>query len=322
MPGGQFTNLKEQARSLGLESRWHEVARTYADVNLMFGDIVKVTPSSKVVGDMALAMVSSGLTRAEVEDPNREVAFPDSVVGFFSGELGQPPGGFPKALQKKVLKGREPMTRRPGSYLKDVDLEAERKKAAEAAGMDVDDLRLASYLMYPKVFIEFTRTQDRYGPTEVLPTPVYFYGLEQGEEMFVELEKGKTLVLQYLSRAETNAQGMVRVFFDLNGQPRSVTVPDRLKVGDIKVRAKAANDDPRQVGAPMPGVISSVGVAAGQQVYAGDVLCSIEAMKMETAIHAEADGVVAEVLVKPGDQIDAKDLLVRFEQVVPNAGTC
>jgi pyruvate carboxylase len=205
------------------------------------------------------------------------------------------------------------MTERPGSYLADIDLEAERSKAAEAAGMEIDDLRLASYLMYPKVFTEFARTQERYGPTEVLPTPVYFYGLEQGEEMFVELEKGKTLVLQYLSRAETNAQGMVRVFFDLNGQPRSVTVPDRLKVGDVKVRAKAAAEDPRQVGAPMPGVISSVGVAAGQQVYAGDVLCSIEAMKMETAIHADADGIVAEVLVKPGDQIDAKDLLVRFE---------
>ena len=314
MPGGQFTNLKEQARSLGLESRWHEVARTYADVNLMFGDIVKVTPSSKVVGDMALAMVSSGLTRKEVEDPAREVAFPDSVVGFFAGELGQPPGGFPEKLQKKVLKGRPPMTDRPGSYLADVDLEAERSKAAEAgAGLAIDDLRLASYLMYPKVFAEFARTQDRYGPTEVLPTPVYFYGLTPGEELFVELEKGKTMVLQYLGRAETNEQGMVRVFFDLNGQPRSVSVPDRLKVGDIKARAKAANDDPRQVGAPMPGVISSLAVAPGQRVTAGDVLCSIEAMKMETAIHADADGTVAEVLIKPGDQIDAKDLLVRFE---------
>jgi pyruvate carboxylase len=313
MPGGQFTNLKEQARSLGLESRWHEVARTYADVNLMFGDIVKVTPSSKVVGDMALAMVSSGLTRAEVEDPGREVAFPDSVVGFFAGELGQPPNGFPQALQKKVLKGREAMSARPGSYLRDVDLEAERKKAAEAAGTEIDDFRLASYLMYPKVFTEFTRTQDRYGPTAVLPTPVYFYGLEQGEEVLVDIEQGKTLVLNYLGRADTNEQGMVRVFFDLNGQPRSVTVPDRLKVGDIKVRAKAALDDPRQVGAPMPGVISSLAVAAGQKVVAGDVLCSIEAMKMETAVHADADGTIAEVLVKPGDQIDAKDLLVRFE---------
>ena len=313
MPGGQFTNLKEQARSMGLETRWHEVAQTYADVNQMFGDIVKVTPSSKVVGDMALAMVSSGLTRADVEDPARDVAFPDSVVGFFAGDLGQPPGGFPTALQKKVLKGRQPITDRPGSYLADVDLEAERAKAAEATGQPVDDFRLASYLMYPKVFTDFAKTQDQYGPTEVLPTPVYFYGLEQGEELLVDIETGKTLVLQYLGRAETNEKGMVRVFFDLNGQPRTITVPDRLKAGEIVARPKAALGDAKQVGAPMPGVISTLAVKPGQAVVAGDVLLSIEAMKMETAIHADADGVIAEVLVKPGDQIDAKDLLVRFE---------
>ena len=313
MPGGQFTNLKEQARSLGLESRWHEVAQTYADVNQMFGDIVKVTPSSKVVGDMALAMVSSGLTRADVEDPGREVSFPDSVVGFFAGDLGQPPGGFPEKLQKKVLKGRTPLTARPGSYLKDTDLEAERKKAAEASGMDIDDLRLASYLMYPKVFADFVKTQDKYGPTEVLPTPVYFYGLKEGEELFVDIEKGKTLVLTYQGRSPTNEKGQVRVFFDLNGQPRTITVPDRLKVGEVQVRAKAALGDAKQVGAPMPGVISGLSVKVGDKVFAGDVLLSIEAMKMETAVHAEADGVVAEVTVKVGDQIDAKDLLVRFE---------
>jgi pyruvate carboxylase len=313
MPGGQFTNLKEQARSLGLESRWHEVAQTYADVNKMFGDIVKVTPSSKVVGDMALAMVSAGLTRAEVEDPNRDVAFPDSVVGFFAGDLGQPPGGFPDALQKKVLKGRTPLTERPGSYLKDTDLEAERAKIAKETGEDIDDKRLASYLMYPKVFSDFVKTQDKYGPTEVLPTPIYFYGLKEGEEVFLDLEKGKTLVLNYQGRTETNEKGEVRVFFDLNGQPRTITVPDRLKVGEVKVRAKAAIGDSKQIGAPMPGVISGLGVKVGDKVFAGDVLLSIEAMKMETAIHAEADGVVAEVTVKPGDQIDAKDLLVRFE---------
>jgi pyruvate carboxylase len=313
MPGGQFTNLKEQARSLGLESRWHEVAKTYADVNQMFGDIVKVTPSSKVVGDMALAMVSSGLTRADVEDPARDVSFPDSVVGFFAGDLGQPPGGFPKALQAKVLKGRVPLTERPGSYLKDVDLEAERKKVEAETGEAVDDFRLASYLMYPKVFLDYVKTQDKYGPTAVLPTPVYFYGLDQGEEIFAEIERGKTMVINYLGRAETNEKGQVRVFFDLNGQPRTITVPDRLKVGEVVVRAKAALGDAKQVGAPMPGVISGLQIKVGDKVTAGDVLLSIEAMKMETAIHAEADGVVAEVTVKQGDQIDAKDLLVRFE---------
>ncbi len=313
MPGGQFTNLKEQARSLGLESRWHEVAKTYADVNQMFGDIVKVTPSSKVVGDMALAMVSSGLNRADVEDPRKDVSFPDSVVGFFAGDLGQPPGGFPKELQKKVLKGRTPLTERPGSYLKDVDLEAERSRIEKESGEKIDDLRLASYLMYPKVFSDFLKTQDKYGPTAVLPTPVYFYGLSQGQEIFVEIERGKTMVINYLGRAETNEKGQVRVFFDLNGQPRTITVPDRLKVGEIQVRAKAALGDPKQIGAPMPGVISGLQIKVGDKVSAGDVLLSVEAMKMETAIHAEADGVIAEVTVKPGDQIDSKDLLVRFE---------
>jgi pyruvate carboxylase len=178
--------------------------------------------------------------------------------------------------------------------------------------MEIDDFRLASYLMYPKVFTDFARSQDAYGPTEVLPTPVYFYGLSQGEELLVEIERGKTLVLQYLGRAETNEKGLVRVFFDLNGQPRTITVPDRLRVGDIVVRPKAALGDPKQVGAPMPGVVSGLQVAPGQKVSAGDVLLSIEAMKMETALHAEADGVIAEVLVRQGDQIDAKDLLVRF----------
>jgi pyruvate carboxylase len=235
------------------------------------------------------------------------------VVGFFAGDLGQPPGGFPPALQKKVLKGRTPLTERPGSYLKDVDLEAERAKVEEEAGHVVDDFRLASYLMYPKVYSDFEKTQDRYGPTEVLPTPVYFYGLEEGQELLVDIEKGKTLVVNYLGRAPTNEKGEVRVFFDLNGQPRTILVPDRLKVGEVKIRAKAVAGDPSQVGAPMPGVISSLAVKQGQKITAGDVLCSIEAMKMETAIHAEIDGIVAELLIKPGDQIDAKDLLVRLE---------
>ena len=298
---------------MGLETRWHEVAQTYADVNKMFGDIVKVTPSSKVVGDMALAMVSSNLTRNDVENPDKEIAFPDSVVGFFAGDLGQPPGGFPEKLQKKVLKGKVAMTERPGAYLKPADLAAEREKAEEAAGGELDDFRLASYLMYPKVFTEFAKAQDTYGPTEVLPTPVYFYGLQPSDEIMVELERGKTMVVQYLGRSETDEKGRVKVFFDLNGQPRTIVVPDRLKSGDIAVRPKAVQDDPKQVGAPMPGVVSTLAVAAGQRVEAGDVLVSIEAMKMETAIHAEIGGAVAEVFVRPGDQIDAKDLLIRLE---------
>ncbi len=313
MPGGQFTNLKEQARSLGLETRWHEVAQAYADVNQMFGDIVKVTPSSKVVGDMALSMVSSGISRADVEDPDREVAFPDSVIGFFAGDLGQPPGGFPEALQKKVLKGKPALTDRPGLHLEALDIEAERAKLSTELGEEIDDFQLASYLMYPKVFTDFMKTQAIYGPTSVLPTPIFFYGLEAGAELAVDLGPGVTFVTQYEARSEPNEKGMVRLFFELNGQPRAVAVPDRMRASSVAQRPKAVAGDAKQVGAPMPGVISTLAVKPGQKVVAGDVLLSIEAMKMETAIHADADGVVAEVTVAIGDQIDAKDLLVRFE---------
>ncbi|WP_297844664.1 pyruvate carboxylase [uncultured Roseibium sp.] len=314
MPGGQFTNLKEQARSLGLETRWHEVAQAYADVNMMFGDIVKVTPSSKVVGDMALMMVSQGLSVAEVEDPAKDVAFPDSVVKMLHGDLGQSPGGWPGALQKKVLKGETPITVRPGSLLKDADLDAERKTVSDKTGHGISNTELASYLMYPKVFTDFDKAQQQYGPTSVLPTPVYFYGLEPGDEISVDLEAGKTLVIRCQAIGETDEKGEKKVFFELNGQPRNVKVPDRAHgaTGAAAMR-KAEDGNAAHVGAPMPGVISTVAITAGQDVTAGDVLVSIEAMKMETALHAERDGKVKEVLVSPGSQIDAKDLLVVFE---------
>jgi pyruvate carboxylase len=313
MPGGQFTNLKEQARSLGLETRWHEVARMYADVNQMFGDIVKVTPSSKVVGDMALLMVSSGLTPADVLDPAKDVAFPDSVVKMFHGDLGQPPGGWPKELQKKILKDLEPVTVRPGSLIPAVDLEATQSELALKLGRAATDQELASYLMYPKVFMEFAKTQETYGPTSVLPTPVYFYGMQAGDELTIELEKGKSLVLICQAIGEVDNEGMVRVFFELNGQPRMVRVPNRsLAVSARAVRRKADEANPNHVAAPMPGVVSTLAVKTGQAVKAGDVLLSIEAMKMETSIHAERDGTIAEVVVATGAQIDAKDLLVVF----------
>jgi len=313
MPGGQFTNLKEQARSLGLETRWHEVAHAYADANMMFGDIVKVTPSSKVVGDMALMMVSQGLTVADVEDPDKDVAFPDSAVKMLHGDLGQPPGGWPKKIQDKVLKGEKPITVRPGSLLAEADLDAERAKAAEAAGRDLSDADLAAYLMYPKVFTDFEKAQQQYGPTSVLPTPVYFYGLEAGDEILVDLEPGKTLVVRCQAFGETNEKGEQKVFFELNGQPRIIKVPDRAHgaAGGAAMR-KAEDGNEAHVGAPMPGVISTVAVKPGQQVSAGDVLLSIEAMKMETALHAERDGTIGEVLVSPGSQIDAKDLLLVY----------
>ena len=314
MPGGQFTNLKEQARSLGLETRWHEVAQAYHDVNLMFGDIVKVTPSSKVVGDMALMMVSQDLTVADVENPGKDIAFPESVVSMLRGDLGQAPGGWPAALQKKALKGEKPITVRPGSLLKPADLEASRKEAEDRLGRRLSEFEFASWLMYPKVFSDFTATQEIYGPVSVLPTPVYFYGMKPEDEVFVDIEKGKTLVIRCLAIGETDDKGMVTVFFELNGQPRRVKVPDRVHGASAsRVRRKAEPGNEAHVGAPMPGVVSTLAVAAGQTVKQGDVLLSIEAMKMETALHAERGGIISEVLVKAGDQIDAKDLLVVFE---------
>lgn len=314
MPGGQFTNLKEQARSLGLETRWHEVAQAYHDVNLLFGDIVKVTPSSKVVGDMALMMVSQNLAVDDLLSPDKEVAFPDSVVQMMRGDLGQVPGGWPKAIQERVLKGETPITVRPGSLLADDDLDARRREAEEKTGSTLSDEDLASYLMYPKVFTEFAAARDRYGPVSVLPTPVYFYGLQVGEEMLIDLEPGKTLVVRCQAIGDTDETGERKVFFKLNGQPRIIKVPDRAHgSAGAAIRRKVDPANAGHVGAPMPGVISTVAVRAGQQVTAGDVLVSIEAMKMETALHADRSGTIAEVLVAPGQQVDAKDLLVVLE---------
>ncbi|EAS49381.1 pyruvate carboxylase [Aurantimonas manganoxydans SI85-9A1] len=313
MPGGQFTNLKEQARSLGLETRWHQVAQTYSDVNRMFGDIVKVTPSSKVVGDMALMMVSQDLTVADVMDPKKDLAFPDSVVSMMHGDLGQPPQGWPADIQKKVLKGETPITVRPGSLLADADLAAEQAKLEEKLERDASAQEFASYLMYPKVFTDFAAAQELYGPVSMLPTPSYFYGIAQDEEVLIDLERGKTLVVRCLGFGETDEKGMRTVFFELNGQPRRIKVPDRAHgAAGAAVRPKAEAGNANHVGAPMPGVVSTLAVAAGQTVRSGDVLLSIEAMKMETAIHAERDGTIEAVHVTAGAQIDAKDLLVVY----------
>jgi len=313
MPGGQYTNLKEQARALGLETKWTQVAKTYADVNQMFGDIVKVTPSSKVVGDMALMMVSQELSVKDVTDPKKDISFPESVVSLMRGDLSRPADGFPKALQKKVLKGEKPLKKRVGALLKPANLDVERKTAQTTVGRKITDQELASYLMYPKVFTDYALTSTAYGPMSTLPTSVYFYGMESASEIRVEIEKGKLLLIRCLAKGEMDKQGMVTVFFELNGQPRRFKVPDRLHgAAALVTRVKAEAGNPLQIGAPTPGVISTMMVKAGQRVQNGDVICSVEAMKMETTLHAEVDGTVAEVLVNRGDQIDAKDLLVRI----------
>ncbi|QBR71189.1 pyruvate carboxylase [Beijerinckiaceae bacterium] len=313
MPGGQFTNLKEQARALGLDRRWHDVAKAYRAANDLFGDIIKVTPSSKVVGDMALMMVSQDLTPEDVLDPQRDIAFPASVVEMLKGDLGQPPGGWPPALQAKALNGEKPITVRPGSLLPTADLSAARAEAEKACGRQISDDDLASYLMYPKVFVEFAATIRRYGPVSTLPTPVFFYGMQLGDEIAIEIEPGKTLVLLLLTVSETDDEGQVKVFFELNGQPRVIKVQNRAAAVKVVARRKAEDGNESHIAAPMPGSVSTIAVRVGQDVKAGDIVATLEAMKMETALHAQRDGKIVEILVGPGQQIDARDLLMRLE---------
>ncbi|MBN2740493.1 MAG: pyruvate carboxylase [Rhodobacteraceae bacterium] len=313
MPGGQFTNLKSQARSLGLEERWHEVAQAYADANQIFGDIVKVTPSSKVVGDMALMMVAQGLSKADVLNPAKDVSFPDSVIDMMRGNLGQPPGGWPEGISKKVLKGEAASTERPGKHLPAVDLEKTRTDLAEQLGIAIDDEDLAGYLMYPKVFTDYATRHDTYGPVRTLPTPVFFYGLEPQTEISAEIDPGKTLEIRFLTQGDTDELGEVKVYFELNGQPRAVRVPNRAVKATTAAKPKADPANPNHIGAPMPGSIASVAVSVGQTVKPGDMLLTIEAMKMETGIHAEREATIKALHVTPGAQIDAKDLLIELE---------
>jgi pyruvate carboxylase len=310
MPGGQYTNLRQQARALGIESRWREVAAAYADVNRMFGDIVKVTPTSKVVGDLAVFMVTNDLRPGEILDPARDIAFPDSVVEFMHGDLGQPYGGFPEALQRKVLKGREPLRVRPGEALPPADLAGAREEAEKTVRRRISDRELASYLLYPKVFLDFAEHQRRHGDVSGLPTPVFFHGLARDDELFVDIERGKTLVIRYLARGEADEEGRRTIFFELNGQPREVKVTDRSLAVTVEARRMADEGDPAHVGAPMPGLVTAVSVRAGDRVARGDRLVSIEAMKMETGVFAERDAEVVEVLVAAGTAVETKQLLL------------
>lgn len=313
MPGGQYTNLREQARSMGLEHRWLEVAQAYAEVNLLFGDIVKVTPSSKVVGDMALMMVSNDLKPEDVANPDKEIAFPESVVSMFHGDMGYPADGFPKALQEKILKGKTPIEGRAGAHMPHADLEAERAKAGKATGRHISDTDLASYLMYPKVFTDYAAHHGRYGDVSILPTPLFFYGMPENTEVSIELEKGKTLIVDLSGRADHDRDGYAKMFFLLNGQPRQVTIDKAGLESNRKKHPKADAGNPNHVAAPMPGAVVTVSVSAGQKVAKGSPLLSIEAMKMETVITAERDGKVAKVLVAPGDRVEPKDLLIELE---------
>jgi pyruvate carboxylase len=313
MPGGQYTNLYQQAQALGLEDRWPDVCRLYAEVNGLFGDIIKVTPTSKVVGDMALFMAGNNLTARDVLKGDRELAFPESVVEFFEGRLGQPPGGFPDALQKRVLRGRKPFTGRPGASLPPADFTAAQKQLAEPLRRPVRPRDVVTHLLYPRVFADFLSHQQKYSDTSVLPTLVFFYGMKPGDEVSVDIEPGKTLIIRFLTVGDPHEDGRRTVFFELNGQPREVMVLDRSLGEEVKKRPKAESGNPLHVGAPMPGLLVSLMVSAGETVVAAQKLCTLEAMKMETTVYAERPGRVVEVLVRPGTQVEAGDLLLRLE---------
>ncbi len=313
MPGGQYTNLKEQARSLGIEDQWPEIALTYAQVNEIFGNIVKVTPTSKVVGDMTLFMISAGLSIEDVLSPDVEIAFPDSVVQFFKGDLGQPPAGFPAALQQKVLKGETPLTSRPGALLAPVDLDKTSDEIVEKLGRKISDEDLNSYLMYPNVYLDYATFTQTYGDVSVLPTSAFFYGLAPGEEISVEIETGKVLDVSCVATGEVDSKGLRDVFYELNGQPRSVQIADKSFVQNKIEQKKADPLNDMHIGAPIPGMVGSIHVADGDKVEEGTLLLTIEAMKMETSVYADRSGVVSSVYVKEGVQIDQGTLLVEYK---------
>ncbi|MFM0210003.1 pyruvate carboxylase [Paraburkholderia sediminicola] len=316
MPGGQYTNLREQARSLGIEHRWTEVSRAYAEVNRMFGDIVKVTPTSKVVGDMALMMVANDLSAADVCDPAKEVAFPESVVSLFKGELGFPPDGFPVELSRKVLRGEPPVPYRPGDALAAVDLEAARTQGKADCEHELDDQQLASYLMYPKQTGDYFTHLRAYSDTSVVPTPAFLYGLQPQEEVAIDIAPGKTLLVALQGKNVDTESGMIKVQFELNGQSRTALIEQRTTAhaGPARhSRPVADPSNPLHIAAPMPGSIVTVAVQPGQRVAAGTTLLALEAMKMETHIAAERDCEIAAVHVQAGDRVAAKDLLIELK---------
>ncbi len=308
MPGGQITNLKEQADAMGLGQRWPEIAQTYADVNRAFGDIVKVTPSSKVVGDLAIFLITHNMTVGEFEQlsPDHQVPIPNSVVDMFEGSLGVPEGGWPEHIRGIILQGREP--KRP--QLADADFTKTAGELAPELDRDARTDEVLSSLLYPEVFLKFARARRSFGDVEVLPTPQFFFGMEKGEEILVTIEEGKSLVIKFLTVGEARDDGFRTVFYELNGQPREVDVRDKSLEVKGEQRAKADAGNPLHIGAPLPGLVTTIAVAEGGAVKKGDRLLVMEAMKMQSTVYAPVSGKVQQVLVKAGQQVDAKDLLL------------
>nr|WP_090887832.1 pyruvate carboxylase [Evansella caseinilytica] len=313
MPGGQYSNLQQQAKAVGLGERWDDVKKMYRTVNDMFGDIVKVTPSSKVVGDMALFMVQNHLTEADIYERGDTLDFPDSVVELFQGYLGQPYQGFPSKLQAIILKGKSPITERPGELLEAVDFEQIKAALYEKLDRQATDHDVISYALYPKVFLDYEEIIAKYGDVSVLDTLTFFYGLRLGEEIEVEIEKGKTLIVKLVSIGEAQKDGTRIIYFELNGQPREIIVRDENVESAVIQKVKADKNNGKQIGASMPGTVVKTLVEKGDKVKKGDHLIITESMKMETTVQAPLDGTIKQLYVANGEAIQAGDLLVEFE---------
>ncbi len=314
IPGGQYTNLKPQVESLNLGHRFLEVKEMYKKVNDMLGDIVKVTPSSKMVGDLAIFMVQNDLTPENIVEKGAALSYPDSVVSYFKGMMGQPAWGFPKDLQKIVLKGEEPISVRPGALLPPADFEAAKEHLCKVCGHEPSERDVISWLTYPKVLEDYFKNRAEYGYLTRLGSHVYFHGLAVGETNRVNIEDGKTLVIKYLGLGDANEDGTRVVQFELNGMRREINVQDKHAKASVHAVEKADPDDPMQVGASIPGAVSKVLVKKGDEVKENDVLLIIEAMKMETSVVARADGVVGEVKVEAGDSVVAGQLLMTLKE--------
>ena len=311
IPGGQYTNLREQAAAMGLSHSWREVERTYAEVNRLFGDIVKVTPSSKVVGDMTLFLMAKGMRPQDLLklDIHNDMAFPNSVVEMLSGGLGNPPDGWPAKVQQIVLRGTEPHEGRPGAQLKPIDMEATQKRLTNHFGRAVRRDELLSYLLYPDVFVTYAKFRETYADVSVLPTPPFFYGLRPDQEITVSIEAGKTLVIKFLTVGEAHPDGTRTLFFELNGQPREINVRDRALRVVARAHPKADPADPGQVAAPTAGLVTSIAVELNQTVERNAKLLTLEAMKMQSNVYAPVAGRIGKIHVVPGQQVEGKDLL-------------
>ena len=310
IPGGQYSNYKPQVEGLGLGHRWEECKEMYRKVNDMFGDLIKVTPSSKVVGDMAMFMVQNNLEPEDVYARGHELIFPQGVIDFFKGMIGQPYGGFPKKLQKIILKGEKPLTCRPGEMLEPVDFVIKRDELEKKLGHKVSERDVLSAVLYPGVFEEFDRFRQEYSDTSVLPTPVFFYGLDVGDEVTIDIEAGKTLIVKLNAIGRVHEDGTRHIYFELNGEPRRTTVKDLSVEADESSHVKADSENGKEIGAPMPGKIFKMMVNVGDKVAEGDVILITEAMKMETNIKAPKGGVIKELIFDEGDLIDQGDLLI------------